>query len=187
MSTIVRWALTALLVAGVIFAIVRGYEWWRDGVRDEGATAGRAEVQEKWDADVRTRDAQKLAAIAKARKEEQDQAAAAVKGEHDARIKAERQAAADRTAAARAERAAGGLHGTIAALDGAARDLGIPDAATCPRLFGEQRDAAVRARAVLAACSAAYRELGTAVDDAWRAITLKLDTALGYIHAVKPH
>lgn len=186
MVTIIRWALTLALVAGVIFGIVRGYEWWRDGKVAEGDRAGAARVQQVFDAYKLKQAALQAEAVAKARKEEQDIAAAAAQGERNALDKAQRDAAASKAAAARSAAVAGGLSGNIAALDRAAAALGIPDAATCPARFAEQRAAAVRAREVLGSCVAAYRELGQAVDDSWGAITLKLDTALGYINAVAP-
>lgn len=186
MSTLLKWFIVVGICAAIVFAVVRGYEWWRDGVRAEGVTSGQQEVQGKWDADVRIRDEQKLKDIAAARTEEREKAAKAAEGERNARDKAEREAVASRAAADRSSTAVGGMRGTIASLDRAARDLGIPDAASCATEFAKQRDAAVRAREVLGSCVSEYRELGKAADDAWDAVTLRLDTALGYINAVAP-
>ncbi len=185
-APLVRWSLTVALLAGIVFGIVWGYEHWRDAVRNEGAAAGAARVQTQWDEDIRKRDTAKLAAVAKARQEEQAAAAAVAKGEADARQKAETRAAADRRAADAARRAGGGLRDDIAALDGAARAVGVPDAATCPSEFARQRDAAMRARKLLDTCGARYLELAQRIDESWTGITLKLDTALGYINAVAP-
>lgn len=186
MNPLLRWALIFGAIALIVFAVVAGYERWRDGVRAEGDAAGAARVKAQWDADVRKRDTAKLAAVAKAREEEQAAAAAVVKGESDARQKAEARAALDRAAADRARRAGGGLRDDIAALDGAARAVGVPDAATCPGRFAEQRDAAMRARKLLDTCGTRYLELAQRIDESWAGITLKLDTAIGYINAVAP-
>lgn len=186
MKTVIAWALIVALCAGVVLGIVHGYEVWRDAKVAEGDKLGAARTQGKWDADVLERDGEKLAAIQAAREEEQHMAAEAAKGERDAREKAERSAAADRAAAGRATAAHGSLRESIEALDRAARDFDLTNAAALPGELVRQRDAAVRARELLRACSARYVGMAADVDDAWRGITLKLDTALGYIHAVKP-
>lgn len=172
--------------AAVLYAIVWGYETWRDGKVAEGDRAGAARVQAQWDADKVKRAGEKDAAVAAARADEQGKADAAVKGERDARLKAEQQVARYRDAAGRSAAAAGGLSGHIADLDRAARAIDLPAAAACPGEFVKQRDAAIRARAVLNACQQEYRSLAAAADDAIGTITLRLDTALSYIAAVAP-
>lgn len=183
---IVKAALLAALVFGVLYAIVWGYERWRDAKVAEGDAKGAGRVQALWNDDKVRRAAETVAAVAKARGEEQAAAAAAIQGERDARAKAESKAASDKAAAGRATAAAGGLSGNIAALDAAARAINLPSAAACPGEFVAQRDAAIRARAVLGACVAEYRQLGQDADDALRAVHLKLDTALSYIAAAVP-
>jgi len=183
---IVRIALVAALVAAVLFGIVAGYERWRDGKVAEGFKAGAAAVQGRWDQDQVKRAGDVLAHVAKARKEEQDRAALAAKGERDAHARSAAKAASDLVAARSAAAAAGGLSGVVADLDRAARAAGLPTAATCPGAFVEQREAAIRARAVLGACSAEYSALAAAADDRERALTLRLDTAMSYINAIAP-
>ena len=183
--TIAKWALLAALVAGVIYGIVAGYEWWRSGVYAEGDAAGAARVQKRFDDAKLEWAAQTIQEVSAARADEQRMAANAAKGERDARQKAERVAAAARADADRAAAAGSGMSTTIAGLNAAAAALGIPDAASCPAEFVRQRDAAVRARDVLGACSAAYIDLARAADEAFGALTLRLDTALNYIGAVQ--
>lgn len=186
METIVKWAITLAIAAGVIFGIVKAYEWWRSDVCKECTSVGRAEVQQKWDADVRKRDKEKLDAISRARLEERENAAKVIQGERDARDKAEKRAAAYAAAASISRASGTGLRDTIAQLDRLARERGIPDAAACPGEFVQQRDAALRGRSLLDACSTRYRELAESSDRAWDAVNLKLDTAIGYINAVAP-
>lgn len=186
LETIVKWALVALLVAGVIFGIVHGYELWRDSKVAEGDKAGAARVTAQWDADIKKRDADKLASITAARVDEQKKAKQAAEVESNAQKLAAAKAATDLAAAQRAVAAAGSLSGNIAALDGAARALNLPSAAACPAEFAKQRDDAIRARGLLGSCVAEYRALGQDADSAIRAVTLKLSTALGYITIVAP-
>jgi len=186
METLIKWAITLAIVAGVIFGVVKAYEWWRSSVHEEGVIRGRAEVQQKWDTDVRKRDKEKLDAISRVRLEEREDAQKVVQGERDAREKAEKRAAAYAAAASTARASDTGLRDTIAQLDRLARERGIPDAAACPGEFVQQRDAAVRGRSLLDACSTRYRELAESSDRAWEAVNLKLDTAIGYINAVAP-
>jgi hypothetical protein len=183
LEKIVKVALVVALCAAVVFGIVKGYEWWRSGVYNEGHTAGQAQVQEQWNKDKLARAAARDAAVATARDEERRIAAQAAQGERRAREDAERKADADRAAAAGAAAAHRGLSGKLASLDGAARATGVPDAASCPAQFARQRDEAVLARELLGSCASRYRELGEAVDAAWTAIELRLDTALGWIRA----
>lgn len=171
------------LAAGLVFGIVHGYESWRMKQVEEGKTLGRAEVQKLWDKDKIARDAAQAVAVAKAVKEEHDKAAAAAQGEKDARDRAEARARANAVAADRARTAAGGLSGHLADLDTAARSLGIPDAAACPGLFAQQRDAAIQARSLFGSCVSEYRDLGQAADGDAAATQLQLDTALSYIKA----
>lgn len=175
--------LVIALAAAVLFGIVHGYELWRDAKVAEGDRAGAARVQALWDADKLTRAAATLAAVAQARKEEQDTAAAAAKGEKDARDRAEAKATELAAAARRSAAAAGGLSGKLAALDAAARSAGSPDAASCPRLFAQQRDDAIQARGLFGSCVAEYRSLGEDADAALASLELKLDTALSWINA----
>jgi hypothetical protein len=48
---IVKWALVGAICAGLVFAIVWGYERWRDAKVAEGDARGAARVQTLWDAD----------------------------------------------------------------------------------------------------------------------------------------
>jgi hypothetical protein len=185
MNTIVKWLLVAALCAGVVYGIFGIYEWWRSGVFNQGYAKAIAEKLAESNADKARRANEVTAAVEKARKEEQDKAALAAKGERDAREKAERQAATDRAAATRSAASAGGLSRHVAALDRAALDLGMPSAAACPGEFAKQRDAAIRARAVLGSCVEGHRRLAADADSAVGAVTLKLDTALGFINAVR--
>jgi hypothetical protein len=187
MSDLTRRILIALLLAALavalVFGTVKGYEHWRDAVRAEGDKAGAARVQALWDKDIEKRDADTMKKVAEARADEQRMAADAAKGEADARRHAEERAQAHANAARLSTAAAGSLRDDLAALDGAARALGIPDAASCPREFARQRDEAIRARAVLGACVAEYRQLGQDADDAVAGLELRLDTALTWIRA----
>jgi hypothetical protein len=184
---VTRRIVIALLVlalgAIVIYGIVAGYEHWRDGKVAEGDRAGAARVQALWNADQVKRAGATLAAVAQARKEEQEAAAKAAQGEKDARDRAEAKAAQLAVAARRSASAAGGLSGQLAALDAAARAAGTPDAASCPALFAQQRDRAIQARALFGSCVAEYRSLGEDADGALAGITLKLETALSWINA----
>lgn len=186
METIIKWLLVIAAIAVVVYGIVFGYEMWASGQVEEGRVLGRSEVQAKWDADVRQRDTEKLVAVAVAVAQERAMGAAVVKGEKDAREKAEKQAAGYRVDAATARGNTAGLSGNIAALDWAARNIGIPDAASCAGEFEKQRNAAMRARKLLSSCSTEHQALGERVDVAWGNLTLQLDTALGYINTVKP-
>jgi hypothetical protein len=131
--------LLAALAVALVFGTVKGYEHWRDAVRAEGDAAGAARVQALWDKDIEKHDADTLKKVAEARADEQRMAADAAKGEADARRRAEERAQAQAAAARAASAAAGGLRDDLAALDGAARALGIPDAASCPGEFARQR------------------------------------------------
>jgi hypothetical protein len=183
---IVKAFLVLALCAGIVFAIVKGYETWRGHIYAQGDTAGAARVQQLWDKDVERRDAIAAKAVADGRKQEREQAAQAMETEREARRNAEKLASLAQASAARSAAAAGGMSGHLAALDAAARGGGLPAAAACPGQFVEQRDAALRARALLGSCSAEYQRLGQDADDALDAVTLKLETALGYIAIVGP-
>lgn len=185
-ASILKWLAVGLLAALAVYLVVRGYESWRGAVFAEGDRAGAARVQEQWSREQIERGGQILAEVAAARADEQRIAADAAKGERNALKKAEQRAAADRDAAGRSAAAADGLSRNIAALDAAAGAVDLTDIAACPGEFVRQRDAAVRARRLFGSCVAAYRDLGEGVDDAWRAVNLKLDTALSYINAVAP-
>lgn len=182
-----RRIVTALLVlalgAAVIYGIVWVYESWRDGKVAEGDRTGAARVQALWDTDKNHRATATITAIEVARREEREAAAAAAKGEKDARDRAEAQASRNAAAASRSAAAAGGLSGQLAALDRAARAAGVPDSASCPGLFAQQRDAAIQARAVLGACVTEHRSLAADADAALAGLELRLDTALSWIRA----
>lgn len=183
----IRRIVIALLVlalgAAILFGIVHGYEAWRAHVYAEGDTAGAARVQQAWNKDKIARDEAQAVAVATARKDEQAQAAAAIQGEKDARDLADARAAEADRAARGAAAAAGGMRDTIATLDSAARQLGVPSAAACPGLFAGQRDEAIRARSALAACSDGHQQLARDADSALNASELRGDTALSYIKA----
>lgn len=174
----IAWLIRGLLAAALVGAVILGYTTWRDSIYDDGHTAGEAKVQAQWNADTIKRQAAATTAINKARKEEQDAAAAAMKVvrnelEHE-KLK---NASVARTAAA-----AGGLSRDIAALNAAARGRGLPTAAACPAEFARERDAAITARSLLGACTTEYRAVAEAADGT----QLKLTTALGYIGIVAP-
>lgn len=179
---LLKVAAVLALLAGAVFA----WNHHEDGVRADGYKAGAARVQGEWNADKAKRTQDALEAVQAARTDEQAKARAANEGERHAREQAEARAAAATAAARRAASAAGGLSGDIAALDRAARALDLSSAAACPGELGRQRDAAIRARAVLGACQQEYRDLAAAADDALGTLNLRLDTALGYIRAVAP-
>jgi hypothetical protein len=185
-ETIIKWALVVALIFGVLYGIVLGYEHWRDSVLDQGDVRGAGRVQQLWDKDVERHDAIAAKAVADGRKQEREQAAQAMETEREARRNAEKLAILAQASAARSAAAAGGLSGHIAALDAAARGGGLPEAAACPGQLVVQRDAAIAARALLGSCTAEYQRLGQDADDAVDAITLKLETALGYIAIVGP-
>jgi hypothetical protein len=185
-ETIVKWALCAAIVAGIGYSIVWGYETWRDAKVAEGDKAGAARIQHQWDDDKVKRAGETVAAVAKARKEEQTAAARAAKGERDANANAAAKAASDLAAAKRATAVAGGLRDHIAALDAAARSLDMPSAAALAGQFVIQRDAAIRARGVLGSCVAEYTALGQAADERTRAIARDFETAMSYVKAVAP-
>lgn len=186
METLIKWLLFIGAVAAVVYAIVFGYEMWRDGKVEEGLVLGRAEVQAKWDEDVRKRDSEKLVAVTVAVAQERAMGEAVVQGEKNARLKAEKLALGYKADATVALNNLGGMSGNIAALDWAARNIGIPDAAACPGEFEKQRNAALRARKLLSACSTENQGMGERVDAAWAALVLQLDTAISYIDTVKP-
>lgn len=181
-----KWLAIAAVIALGVWLLTRAYESHRAAIFSEGDQAGAGRVQALWDADKVKRAGETVAKVAAARKEEQDQAAAAAKGERDALTKAAATAAANRAAAGRAAAHADRLSGDIAALNAAARAADLPEAAACPAQFVEQRNAAIRAREVLGSCVAEYRQLAQDADAAGAAAQLKLDTALSYIHAVAP-
>jgi hypothetical protein len=180
---IIVWTLLALLVAASIGAIVKGYDYWRNGVLDEGDARGAARVQIQWGLDKEARSKDLIAAVDRARSEEQKQAADAAKGEKNARDRAESKAAEQAAAARRATAAAGGLSGHLATLDAAARAAGAPGAAACPGLFAEQRDRAIQARGLFGSCVAEYRSLGEDAAGTLAARELALDTAIGWMRA----
>ena len=184
MSTLVKWLLFIAACVALAYGVVTGYEMWRNSVVDEGVQKGRAQVQADWDEDVRKRDTEKLVAVTLAVAKERAMADAVVQGERDARKKAEELARTFRADAIAARGNASGLSGDIAALDWAARNIGIPDAASCPGEFEQQRKAAMRARKLLSACSTEYQAVAERVDESWGRLTLQLDTALKYIDAV---
>lgn len=186
-ASIVRIVLVTALVAAVLFGIVWGYETWRDGKVAEGyragAAAGAAKVQALWDAERKESDRTTLLTIALARQEEQEIAAKAAKGERDARDRAEAQAQREAAAAHRSRAAAVSVREQLAALDAAAAVAGVPSAASCPSEFAAQRDAAVRARAVVGACTAEYQLLAERAGRERADFELRLDTALSWIRA----
>jgi hypothetical protein len=186
LQTIIKWALTAAIVFGVLYGIVLGYEHWRDSVLDEGDMRGAARVQQLWQQDSIKRAATAASATKAARLEERNHAAQAMEVEREARRNAEKVAAVAQASAARSAAAAGGLSGHIAALDAAARSGGLPAAAACPGELVKQRDAAIAARALFGSCVAEYQSMGQDADGELDALTLKLDTALSYIHIVAP-
>lgn len=182
-KSILVWVATALVAALAVALIVHGYEAWRGSIYDDGKVDGRAEVQRAWDKDQIARGEAQARAVDAARSEERNMAAAAAKGEKNALDRAQAKLAEQAAAARRSAAAAGGLSGQLADLDAAARGLGIPDAAACPGLFAQQRDAAIRARSLFGACVAEYRNLAADADRDTAAIELRLDTALGWIRA----
>lgn len=186
-TTLTGKIITALLLiaaaAALVFGIVHGYEAWRASVFNEGDTAGAARVQGLWDADIKKRDADTLVKVDAARKDGARMAAAAAQGEVDA-IKRDKERLEHQAAAARASAAAAGsVRDNLAALDRAARAIGVPDAASCPGEFAKQRDDAIRARAVFGACVAEYQSLGADADRAASALELRLDTALSWMRS----
>ncbi|MBX3653180.1 MAG: hypothetical protein KF686_03280 [Ramlibacter sp.] len=182
MAWLVRTAIAAAVVAGIIFA----YSSWRNNVLAEGDRAGAARVQAQWDKDKIQRATATLEAVGEARLKEQLSADLTAQGERDAIRKANAQAARDRAAAGQSAAAADKLRDDLEALNVAARALDLPTAAACPSEFARQRAQAIRARELFGACTAEYRALGEAADGALRGITLRLDTALSYIKAVAP-
>lgn len=185
-ARIVKAFLVLALCAGIVFAIVKGYEMWRGRVFNQGDVAGAARIQQLWNTDTIKRAAAAASATKAARAEEREKAALAMETEREARRNAEKLAGLAKASAARSAAAAGGMSGNLAALDAAARSGGLPTAAACPGEFVAQRDAAIRARALLGSCVAEYRSLGQDADGALDAVTLRLDTALKYIAIVGP-
>jgi hypothetical protein len=183
---IVKAALVLALCAGIVFAIVKGYELWRGHVFQQGDVAGAAREINLRNKDTIARAASAAKAISDARADERKTAAQAMETEREARRNAEKLAQLAQAAAARSAAVAGGMSRNIAALDAAAIGSGLPTAAACPGQFVEQRDAAIRARALLGSCVAEYRQLGEDADGAVDAIALRLDTALRYIAIVGP-
>lgn len=183
MNTIVRVLLLIALAAVLFFGIQHAYESWRASVHDEGFVDGKAFVQQLWDKDREQMQARHIAELDQVRKQDAAAAAAAIQGEKDARDRAEQRAAAAAAAAHNSAAAAGGMRNAIATLDANARARGVPDAASCPGEFARQRDDAIRARAVLAACSAEYRQLAADADGDAAGVRLQLDTALSFIRA----
>ena len=186
MEKILKGAAVAAICAVVVFGIVRGYETWKSTIGAEYDKAGAARIQGRWDADVILRDELKLKAVNAARAEEKAIAAAAAKGELNARKNAEQRAKVAEADAALSTTVLGGLRDQAVELDRIAGAIGVPDAATAAAEFVKQRADAVRARKLLTACGAEYQDMGRRTDESWNAISLKLDIALGYIDAVAP-
>jgi len=181
--SILVWLAVAAAVVGAAFLTVRGYEGWRAGVEQEGYTRGAAAIQKLWDDDSLERGRERQEAILAARMDEAQVAAEAAQGERDAHERDRTRLQAQADAARRSAAAAGSLRDQLAALDDAARASGAPDAAACPGRFAQERDAAIRARAVLGACAAEHRLLAEDADAERRAIQLQLETAVSWIRA----
>ena len=174
------------ICAAVVFGIVRGYEAWRGHVFALGDTAGAARVQALWSTDTIMLAAVATAAISKARTDERNDAAKAMEVERETRRNAEKSALLATAAAARSDRAARGLLGDVAALNAAAGDRGLPQAASCAGELVTERNAAIAARALLGSCSTEYRQLGQDADAERDALELRLSTAMSYIQIVGP-
>lgn len=124
--------------------------------------------------------------IQAARVDERRMAAAVVQGEVDARKKAQAEALVLRRDHELAVIGGRGLRDDLDSLNAASAAAGIPSAASCPGELVRERAASVRARNMLGTCNAAFTDLAGRVDESWNAVTLKLDTALGYVRAVAP-
>jgi hypothetical protein len=181
--TVLTWLAVAAAAAAVIYGIFWVYETWRASVYEEGERAGAARIQHLWDADSTERGKERAEAVLAARIEEAEAAAEAAQGETHARERAEAQAARNAAAARQSAAAAGSLRDDLAALDQAARAAGVPDAASCPTAFAEQREQAIRARSILGACAAEHRQLAEDADRTLADLQLRLDTALSWIRA----
>ena len=172
--------------AAVLYAIVLGYETWRDGKVDEGKKAGAAQVQALWDKDVKSRDDAHAQALKDAITEAGRISRLANQGEKNALEQSLARARADVVAAGRAAADGQRLRDDIAAANSAALALDMPSVAACPAQFVQQRALAVRARDLLGRCSARLESLAAGTDRAITGLTLKLETALSYIVAVSP-
>ncbi len=166
-----KWA-KALIVLAVLAGITWAYMSWLDGRLAERYDAGKAAVQGLWDNETKARQAAAIKAGENFRKQELRDAARATEIEHEAR-KNETTVALYR---GRAADAAGKLLSHIAKTNAAARDRGLPTAASCPTEFARQRDAAIYARQLLGQCGSRYQALAAETDG----IRLKLDTSLKF-------
>lgn len=185
-TRILTWLAVIAACAAVLYAIVWGYETWRDGKVAEGDRAGAARVKAQWDKDVKTRDDAHAAELKTAIAEAGRMARAANQGEKDTLNTSLARARTDLAAANRAAADGRTLRDTIATANSAALTLDMPSIAACPGQFVEQRALAMRARDLLGRCSARLESLAAGTDRAFTGLTLKLDTAMSYIAAVAP-
>ena len=158
LARIVAIVLVVALCAGVVFAIVTGYELWRDSKLDEGDARGAARIKGLWDAD-------RAQAQATAIEQGRQSAAETLRrlNKHQ-----ENQRAQDvLLASARRDR-----DGAVAAADGLRlRAAAYLDAAGCSARAGDSALECVRAAAaqigdVLGQCAARHQQLAEAADDA---------------------
>lgn len=157
-ARILMWLAVIAACAAVLYAIVWGYETWRDGKVAEGDRAGAARIQAKWDADRVTRAAEAVEAARQAAaetlrrlsKQQENQRA------QDILIAQVRRDAAGATAAADGLRLRASTY-----LDAAGCGASAGDAALeCIR------KAAAKVGDILGQCAARHTELAAAADDA---------------------
>ncbi len=177
-ETLIKWGLGILAVLAAVAALVAFYDNWHDGIQQDGIVIGAQRKQGEWDADKIRMQEVALELVAKARKEEQDAAAAAAK---NAKVEYANEKA-QAVAIARSGAVSVGMSRYIADLNASAIGRGLPTPAACPAEFVRERDDAIRARTALDQCSSRYREVAADGD----AVDLKLDTALRYIAVVVP-
>lgn len=165
-ARIVKAFLVLALCAGIIFAIVKGYEMWRGAVFKQGDTAGAARVKGQWDAETAQLQAQ---AIENARLSAAETLRRLTKQQENQRAQDNLLAQSRRDAAA-----------ATAAVDGLRlRASAYLTAAGCGSFTGDSavecvRQAAAQIGVVLGQCAARHQLLAADADDA-RARGLKCE------------
>lgn len=157
-TRILTWLAVLAAIALVVGAIVKGYEHWRDAVRAEGDKAGAARVQNQWDEDRASQQAQ---AIEDARQSAKETLRRMNKQQENQHVQDTLLAKVRRDAAGAAA-AVGGLR---------LRATAYLDAAGCGTVASDSaleciRKAAGQIGDVLGRCAARHQQLAADADDA---------------------
>ncbi len=165
-ARILVWLAVIAACAAVLYAIVWGYETWRDGKVAEGDRAGAARVQALWDADR----AQAQAAALEKRRLDAVETERRLKAQEENQRAQNRQIADARRDAERAAASADGLQ---------LRATAYLDAAGCGGRTGDSavdciRQAVAQITDALGSCGRIARQVAADADDA-RARGLKCE------------